>query len=214
MIDDRGDAHVLSVNVGGIRDVEWRGRHVRTAIWKSPVAESVQFRGVNAAGDDQADRTVHGGPDKAVYVYAAEDYEHWAAEGVAIEPGLFGDNLTVQGIDCVNAVIGERWRVGTALFEVAQPRQPCYKLGIRMDDPHFPRRFYTVGRFGVYLRIVAEGTLRAGDTITILSRPDHGVTVWHIADALRHPATAHRLLAAPQLPESWREWVLERPATD
>src|SRR5689334_1574544 len=110
-------ARVLSVNVGPVREVEWRGEVISTAIWKSPAGGRVALRGVNFVGDDQADRTVHGGADKAVYAYAREDYDHWRiAEGVEVEPALFGENLTVEGIDLSAALIGERWGVGSAVL--------------------------------------------------------------------------------------------------
>src|SRR4051794_16466748 len=110
---------VESVNVGAVQSVEVDGRSVLTAIWKSPVDGRVALRGVNLAGDDQGDRTVHGGPDKAVYAYAREDYDWWASElGRSLEPGTFGENLTVAGLDLNASVIGERWEVGTALLEV------------------------------------------------------------------------------------------------
>ena len=169
---------VLSVNVGAVREVRWRGRRVTTGIWKSPVEGRVALRGVNLAGDDQADRSVHGGPDKAVYAYSREDYERWRAEeGIDTPVGLFGENLTVEGLDLSSALAGERWSVGTALLEVAQPRMPCYKLGIRMGDPEFPRKFMEAARPGAYLRIVREGDVGAGDAITVTSRPAHGVTL-------------------------------------
>src|SRR4029079_17647984 len=129
---------VVSVNVGLPRTVEWFGRQVTTAIWKEPVADAVAVRGVNLAGDDQADRRVHGGVDKAVYAYATEDYEWWAKQlGTALAPGTFGENLTVAGVHLGSRVVGEQWRVGTARLEVAQPRLPCFKLGIRMGDASF-----------------------------------------------------------------------------
>ncbi|HEX3157908.1 MAG TPA: MOSC domain-containing protein [Gemmatimonadaceae bacterium] len=205
---DRADPtpRVLSVNVGAVREVEWRGRTLRTGIWKEPVGErAVALRGVNLEGDDQADRTVHGGPDKAVYAYAMEDYRHWREmEGIAAHPALFGENLTVQGLDLRAALVGERWRVGTALLEVAQPRLPCFKLGIRLGDARFPKRFLAAERLGAYLRIVEEGEVRAGDDIHIVSRPHHGVTLGLMAESLRDPGKAAALLAAPQLPASWR----------
>ena len=141
------NARVTSVNVGHVREVTWHGRRIRTGIWKTPIdAPSVMARGVNLDGDDQADRRVHGGPDKAVYSYAVEDYLFWQqAEGFALTPGLFGENLTVRGLELRDAVVGERWRVGTAVLEVAQPRLPCYKLGIRVGDDDFPRRFEEAG---------------------------------------------------------------------
>src|SRR3954452_11380866 len=114
---------ILTVNVGSPRDVRVGDRTIRTAIWKEPVTGRVTLRGVNLAGDDQADRSVHGGPDKAVYAYAREDYEYWRTqEGLDVEPALFGENLTVEGIDLSAALIGERWSVGSTVLEVAQIR--------------------------------------------------------------------------------------------
>ena len=154
-------ARVVSLNVGTIREVEWQGRLVTTGIWKSPVAGRVALRGVNFAGDDQADRTVHGGPDKAVYAYAREDYEFWSSHGMSTSPGYFGENLTTEGIDLSAAIVGERWTVGTAILEVAQPRLPCYKLGIRVGDATFLKRFLEAQRVGAYLRVVQEGDVGA-----------------------------------------------------
>jgi MOSC domain-containing protein YiiM len=125
-----------------------------------------------------ADRSVHGGPDKAVYAYAAEDLAWWAeALDRPVQPGTFGENLTTVGMDLAGAVVGERWAVGTTVLEVTQPRIPCYKLGIRMGDPQFPRRFAAAGRPGAYLRIIDGGAIAAGDTIRVISRPTHDVTV-------------------------------------
>lgn len=149
---------VLSVNVGAVREVEWRGKQVRTGIWKEPViGRSVSLRGVNLEGDDQADRSVHGGLD-----------------------------------------------VGTTVIEVAQPRLPCFKLGIRMDDAHFPKRFLSVGRLGAYFRIVQEGEVRADDVVIVIFRPDHAVTLGLMAAALEDRGKAAALLAAPRLPDFWR----------
>jgi MOSC domain-containing protein YiiM len=197
---------VLSVNVGAIRTVEWRGREVTTAIWKDPVAGRVALRGVNLAGDDQADRTVHGGPDKAVYAYAREDYDFWRdEEGMETPPGLFGENLTVEGLDLSAAVVGERWSVGSAVLEVAQPRLPCFKLGIRMGDQHFLKRFLAAARMGAYLRIVREGDVGAGDAVHVTDRPGHGVTLRDMTEALRDREKAAALLQVPRLPEFWRQ---------
>jgi MOSC domain-containing protein YiiM len=197
---------VVSVNVGLIRVVHWRGSTVRTGIWKEPVGpRAVALRDVNLVGDDQADRRVHGGVDKAVYAYAQEDYRYWTdAEGVCTEPGQFGENLTVRGMELRSTVVGEHWRIGTALLEVTQPRLPCFKLGIRMGDPHFPRRFLAVARAGAYLRIIEEGEIRAGDAIDLVDRPDHGVTLGHMVEAVRSRGRAAALLRAPRLPDFWR----------
>lgn len=173
----------MAVNVGGVREVEWRGKRVRTGIWKTPVGgRPVRVEGINLAGDDQADRTVHGGADKAVYAYAAEDYRAWEGElGATPEPGTFGENLTTSGIDLGRALIGERWRIGTAVLEVTQPRFPCYKLGIRMGDAEFPARFARALRLGAYLRVLEGGDVRAGDEIIVVSRPAHHWTILEVA---------------------------------
>ncbi len=173
---------VVSVNVGTPRLVRWRNRDVLTSIFKNPVAGPVAVQGVNLVGDDQADRRVHGGPDKALYAYAQEDLDWWSLElGRVLTPGAFGENLTVAGVAVTDAVIGERWRVNDVLLEVSRPRTPCYKLGIRMSDDTFPRRFAAAGRPGAYLRILSAGTVTAGDSIIIESRPEHGMTVQSVA---------------------------------
>jgi MOSC domain-containing protein YiiM len=203
-------ARVLSVNVGPVRDVEWRGEVVSTAIWKSPVSGRVALRGVNLAGDDQADRTVHGGPDKAVYAYAREDYEHWRTSGgLDVEPALFGENLTVEGIDLASAIVGERWSVGSTVLEVAQIRLPCFKLGIRLGDPRFPQRFQRAGRMGAYLRVVQEGDVGAGDAIEVVLRPTHGISLATMLEALDDDDQARRLPRAGYLPKFWQR-VAER----
>jgi MOSC domain-containing protein YiiM len=197
---------VLSVNVGSVREVEWRGREVTTAIWKHPVAGRVALRGVNLAGDDQADRSVHGGPDKAVYAYAREDYDFWRdEEGMETPPGLFGENLTVEGLDLSGAVVGERWSVGSTVLEVAQPRLPCFKLGIRIGDQRFLKRFLAALRMGAYLRVVREGDVGAGDPVHVADRPAHDVTLRAMTEALQDREKAAALLRVPRLPEFWRQ---------
>ena len=156
---------VVSVNVGVPRSVIWQGRPVVSGIWKEPVDGPIEAFGVNLVGDDQADRRVHGGTDKAIYAYATEDYAWWAPITGPLGPGTFGENLTTIGIDLNAASIGDRWRVGTALLEVAQPRQPCFKLGMRMDNVDFPGRFDAARRPGAYLRIIEPGHIAAGDRI-------------------------------------------------
>ena len=200
---------VLSVNVGGVRAFEYNGRPARSAIWKSPVLGRIAARGVNLAGDDQADRKAHGGADKAVYAYAVEDARWWEQEiGRALAAGEFGENLTTQRIELNGALVGERWQVGTAVLEVSEPRIPCWRLGVRMNDQLFPRRFAEALRPGTYLRIVVEGDLGAGDEIRVIERPDHDLTVrqvFRIYTRDRHEAD--RLLAVPGMSESWRNWA-------
>ena len=165
--------HLVSVNVGLPRLVEWHGRAVQTAIWKEPVDGRIAVRGVNVVGDGQADLRVHGGRDKAVYSYAVEDYAWWSDQvGRQLAPGTFGENLTTEGIDLSATPIGSRWRVGTALLEVSQPRFPCFKLGIRMGDAGFVKEFERAARFGAYLRILEEGEVGAGDEIVVVAAGD------------------------------------------
>lgn len=203
---------IVAVNVGTPRAVELDGRVITTSIWKSPVAGRVTVRGVNVAGDDQADRTVHGGPDKAVYAYAAEDSAWWAEQrGEDLGDAPFGENLTTAGLDVSGARIGEQWAIGTALFEVRQSRMPCFKLGLRIGDPRFVRDFAKADRPGAYLGILREGDVGAGDAVEVVHRPEHEVTV-----ALMHRALLQdhdllpRLLEAPTLMPEWRAFVLER----
>jgi MOSC domain-containing protein YiiM len=204
-----GTGRVLSVNVGGIREFEYHGRPAASAIWKSPVAGRIAVRGVNLEGDRQADLEAHGGPDKAVYAYAVEDERWWEREiGSSLSPGVFGENLTTEGIEVNDALVGERWRIGSAVLEVSEPRIPCWRLGVRMNDEAFPRRFSKAMRPGAYLRIVVEGEVGAGDDISVLERPDHDLTirdVFRIYTRDRHEVA--RLMTVPQLSESWRGWA-------
>lgn len=208
-------AQLVSVNVGEPRQIAVRrGRPVMSAIAKAPVPGRVRVAGVNLAGDGQADRRLHGGPDKAVYAYAAEDIAWWAGElGSELAPGAFGENLTVTGAEVTRAVIGERWRIGDVELEVAQPRLPCFKLGLHFEDPKMVRSFAKAQRPGAYFRVITEGELGAGDAVTITHRPAHGVTVGVVSCALLgddsllgHAATAS------ELPPALVEWMRDRAA--
>src|ERR1051325_1165190 len=171
-------ARVVSVNVGRTRHFEYEERAVQSAIWKNPVTGRIAARGVNLDGDEQADRRAHGGPDKALYAYAIEDTRWWEQQiGQPLSHGNFGENLTTEGIDVNNALIGERWEIGTTVLEVSEPRVPCWRLGARMTDQLFPRRFTEALRPGPYLRIVVEGDVGSGDAIRVVERPDHDLTV-------------------------------------
>jgi MOSC domain-containing protein YiiM len=200
---------IVSVNVGGVRKFEYHGHLAESAIWKSAASGRIAARGVNLEGDRQADREAHGGPDKAVYAYALEDERWWEGElGVSLPSGVFGENLTTKGIEINDALVGERWRIGSAVFEVSEPRIPCWRLGVRMNDEKFPRRFSKAMRPGTYLRIVAEGDVGTGDEISVVARPDHGLTVGDVFRIYtRDRDQAARLVAIPQLSESWRGWA-------
>lgn len=170
------------MNLAQVRQIPLKGKLESTGIFKHPVQGRVRAQGNSLEGDTQVDRRYHGGRQKAVYAYSIEDYQWWAGQlGAALAPGTFGENLTLEGVVVNHALIGERWRIGSAEFEVTQPRQPCWKLGVKMQDPKFPRKFSLAGRAGAYLSIESAGDLGAGDQITILHRPDHPVTLGLIA---------------------------------
>jgi MOSC domain-containing protein YiiM len=205
---------IESVNVGRPREVPWHDRVVTTAIWKEPVTGRIAAACVNLDGDDQADRRVHGGPTKAVYAYAIEDYQWWAGQiGSSLAPGTFGENLTLAGIDLRAAVVGERWQVGGITARVTEPRIPCFKLGIRMGDAAFVGRFAAAGRPGTYLAIERAGDVEAGDPIDLVDRPGHAVTIGDIERAYHgHPELVPLLVDLEDLSEGWRDWARRRGA--
>ena len=202
---------VLSVNIGGVRKFEYNGRPARSAIWKSAVSGRIAARGVNLDGDDQADRKAHGGPDKAIYACAVEDARWWEQEiGRSFAYGEFGENLTTEGIELNQALVGERWEIGTTVLEVSEPRIPCWRLGVRMNDPAFPRRFAEAMRPGVYLRIAVEGSVGKGDEIRVGARPGHDLTIRDVFRIYtRDRDEVERLLKVPQMSESWRTWATD-----
>jgi MOSC domain-containing protein YiiM len=206
-------ARLISVNVGLPKEIDTGRRIVETAIWKVPVEGRVKVRHDNLEGDRQADLTVHGGPNKAVYAYAIEETRLWESEmGRELGAGAFGENLTTEGVDVSGAVLGERWRIGTTLLEVVQPRLPCFKLGLKMGDPTFLKRFALASRPGAYLKILEEGDLGVGDAIEVDlgGRPDHGVSVRLVADAmLVDHSLIPRAREAPQLIPTLREQMAE-----
>ncbi len=160
-------ATIKSIQVSKAREVQWQGRTVSTGIFKEPVAGQVAVHRLGLAGDEQADLAVHGGLNKAVYSYALEHYDFWRAELSRddLPNGMFGENLTTRGLDESTVNVGDRFRIGTALLEVTQPRQPCYKLGIRFGDMGIVKRFARAGRAGLYFRVLEEGVLQPGDAI-------------------------------------------------
>jgi MOSC domain-containing protein YiiM len=199
-------SRVVSVNVGLPRQVSVRrGRPLMSSIFKDPVEGRVRATGINLEGDKQADMRVHGGADKAVYAYASEDIAWWAQQldRPELAPGWFGENLTTEGVDVTSAVVGERWRIGDAEFEVSQPRLPCFKLGIRFGEPRMVKAFALASRPGAYLRILVEGSVGAGDEIEVLHRPEHGVTVELVSRAfLIDPSLQPQAAKAPELAAS------------
>jgi ferredoxin-NADP reductase/MOSC domain-containing protein YiiM len=201
---------LLSVNVGLPREVPWRGRTVRTAIFKSPVSGRRHVSRLNVEGDGQADLVGHGGEHRAVYVYDRSAYEHWSQflGHDDLVAGQFGENFTVEGMPDDEVCIGDRFRIGDAIFEVTQPRVTCFKLGMRLEEPRMPALLYSHGRPGFYLRVIQEGEVGAGDEIERVAVGPQAMTVREVSGLLYLPGHAlaglRRALAIPALPEGWR----------
>jgi MOSC domain-containing protein YiiM len=211
-----GPPSVLSVNVGGPREIQWRRKTVTTSIFKAPVSGRVRVDRLNLDGDQQSDLTVHGGVDKAVYVYPSEHYPYWREQlpDFPVPWGAFGENFTSQGLleDAIR--IGDRLRIGTAEFAVTQPRMPCFKLGIRFDRADMVKRFLQSGRSGFYLSVSQEGEVTAGDTVTFIAHDEHGVSVADVVSLYAADGGNQDLLRRasklPALPESWRDYFRQR----
>lgn len=205
------NAKVLSVNVGTPREFEYKNRNAKSAIWKSPVTGRIAARGVNLDGDDQADRVAHGGYDKAVYAYAIEDIAWWEQQvGQTIHYGVFGENVTTHGISVNEALVGERWEVGTTILEVSEPRIPCWRLGVRMEDKTFPRQFTQALRPGSYLRIIVEGDIGANDEINVIAKPDHDLSVRDVFRIFTHNREEFaRILEVEQMSADWKRWATD-----
>ena len=170
---------VISVNVGRPQTVDWHGKPVLTSIWKTPVDGPVRAAHFNLFGDEQSDLTVHGGPRKAVYAYPSEHYEYWRRQlpDAELSWGMFGENLSTEGLLESEVAVGDRYRIGSAELVVTQPRLPCYKLGIRFGDDLMVKRFMRSGRSGVYFSIASEGAIQAGDSIALISRAEERETI-------------------------------------
>jgi ferredoxin-NADP reductase/MOSC domain-containing protein YiiM len=203
-------ARLLAVNVGLPRDVEWEGRTVHTAVWKSPVSGRVRVRRLNLDGDGQGDLAGHGGEQRAVFVYQTDSYRHWEKElgRTDLLPGHFGENFTVEGLPDDQTCIGDRFRIGTAVFEVTQPRVTCYRVGIRTNEKRMPALLTASGRPGFYLRVLEEGEVGVGDSIVkVAGGPEH-MTVKDINALLYLPGhpreLLERALRIPALSPGWR----------
>jgi ferredoxin-NADP reductase/MOSC domain-containing protein YiiM len=209
---------LLAVSVGQPLEVTWRGRVVRTAIWKSPVADRRWVGRLNVDGDGQADLTGHGGAHRAVFVYQQQSYVYWERQlGRSwAEWGTFGENFTVDGLADDEVCVGDRLGIGTAVFEVTQPRVTCFKVGIRLDEPRMPALLTGHGRPGFYLRVVEEGEVGGGDEIRVVRRDPRGLSVRRVSDLLYTSARDERTLRAaldiPALSEGWR-WSFQQLLT-
>ncbi|HEU4389299.1 MAG TPA: MOSC domain-containing protein [Blastocatellia bacterium] len=207
---------IVSVNVGLPRDMSWKDQVARSGIFKEPVAGPVAIRTLNLAGDEQADLTVHGGVEKAVYAYPAEHYEYWRREmhDIAMGWGMFGENLTTEGMSEPEVNVGDRFRVGSAELRVTGPRLPCYKLGMKFRRDDIIRRFLASGRTGFYFAVTTEGSAEAGDVIELISRDKGGVSVSEVThlytDKQASLESVRRVAEAESLPESWRDYFRRR----
>src|SRR5262245_48444835 len=207
-------ARLLSVNVGLPRDVEWRGRTVHTAIWKEPVQGRRRVKRLNVEGDGQADLGGHGGEQRAVFVYQIESYRYWEERlgRHGLVHGPFGEDFTIEGLPDAEVCIGDRYRIGTALFEVTQPRVTCYRVGIRMDEPQMAALLTSSGRPGFYFRVREEGEVGASDPIVLIARGPERMTVAEVNALLyfsHHPRDQlERALRIPALSPGWR-WSFE-----
>ena len=207
---------IISVNVGLPRLVLRNGEPVSTGIFKEPVDGRVRVRTLNLDGDRQSDLSVHGGPEKAVYLYPSEHYEFWKHElpEMNLPWGMFGENLTTTGLFETEVHIGDRFRVGTAELKVTQPRMPCYKLGIRFGRADIIKRFLVSERSGFYFSVLREGELGAGDDVELLERNASGVRVVDItrlySSEKENAELMRRAIATEALPNSWRDYFLKR----
>jgi MOSC domain-containing protein YiiM len=207
---------LISVSVGLPRQVTWHGKSVTTGIFKEPVQGRILLRTLNLDGDRQADLSVHGGADKAVYLYPAEHYDYWRTElsNRDLPWGSFGENFTVTGLLEEAVHIGDRMRIGSAEVVVTQPRLPCYKLGIKFGQSDMVKRFANSRRTGFYVAVREQGEVGAGDAIQLLGRDTHQITVADITRLYLRDTkdleTMRRALQAEALPEGWRSYFAEQ----
>ena len=201
---------LLSVNVGLPRDVTWNGKTVRTAIWKPPVAGRRMVRKLNIDGDGQGDLAGHGGEQRAVFVYQMDSYHYWEnfLGRNDFTYGQFGENFTVDGLPDNEVCIGDRYRIGDAIFEVSQPRVTCYRVGIRMNEPRMPALLVAHHRPGFYFRVLQEGEVGAGDEIVKITDGPERVTVAEVDALLYLPGHSaeqlQRALRIPALSKGWQ----------
>ena len=201
---------VLSVNITAtILEGEWIDSENQTGIDKRPISGAVRFENEQVHGDVIGDKSAHGGYDQAVYAYAREDADWWEQEiDLTIENGRFGENLTTQGVDVSAAVIGERWRIGSVILEVSQPRIPCRTFAGFWKRPTLIKEFMAAGRPGTYLRIIQEGAITAGDEIEIIHLPSHGITIADVYAAKNgERSKAEEIARVQELSTKYQEWA-------
>ncbi|HEY9827224.1 MAG TPA: MOSC domain-containing protein [Stenomitos sp.] len=193
---------LISVCVGLPREVTWKGKTVTTGIFKQPISGRVMMRSLNLDGDHQADLTVHGGAEKAIYAYPAEHYAYWRHElpNEVLPWGAFGENLTIEGLSEEAVNIGDRFRIGTAEVMVTQPRFPCFKLNLKFGRDDMVKRFLNSRLSGIYFSVVQEGEVETGDAVELVKRDENNITVADIVKIYVHQASEDLVRRAIQVP--------------
>jgi MOSC domain-containing protein YiiM len=207
---------ILSVNVSLPKDVDFEGQKVTTGIFKEPVKGRIMLRTLNIDGDKQADLTVHGGPDKAVYAYSVEHYEYWRKvyPNIEMPHGMFGENFTVEGLMESEVNIGDVFQMGSSKVIATQPRMPCYKLGVKFGCMDVLKKFLASGRSGIYFKVLEEGEVGAGDTIEQIGKDPNQITIINIVRLYTSDKedikTMRRAVKVEALPEGWKHYFLEQ----
>ena len=211
------NAKIISINIAKtIHTGDWTGSEGRTGIDKEPVLGPVKLENQGVAGDSVIDRKAHGGFDKAVYAYAREDAIWWEHEiGKSISAGAFGENLTTQGIDLNNCKIGERWRIGSAILEISEPRIPCRVFAGFWQRPTLIKDFTEAKRSGAYLRIIEDGVINTGDEIEVIFKPEHEITILDIFEAKSgNREKINEIAKVKELSEKYQEWAKKLALTE
>lgn len=209
-------ARILSVNVSLPKEIDFEGQKLTTGIFKEPVKGRIRLKTLNLDGDRQADLTVHGGPDKAVYAYSVEHYDYWHSvfPDFAMPSGMFGENLTVEGLIESEINVGDAFRIGSATVIATQPRMPCYKLGVKFGRMDIIKKFLASGRSGIYFKVSKEGEVATGDSIEQITKDPNRIT---ISDIVRLYSieredfqTMRRAVKVDALPMGWKHYFLEQ----
>jgi MOSC domain-containing protein YiiM len=209
-------ARILSVNVSLPKVIDFEGQRITTGIFKEPVEGRVNLRTLNLDGDRQADLTVHGGPDKAVYAYSMEHYDYWHGifPDLPIPIGMFGENLTVERLIETEVNVGDVFRIGSATVIATQPRMPCYKLGVKFGRMDVLKKFLASGRSGIYFRVLKEGEVAAGDSIVQIREDSNRITISDMVRLYSNERedlqTMRRAVKVEALPKGWKRYFLEQ----
>ena len=207
---------ILSVNVSYPKEVDFEGQKVTTGIFKEPVEGRIKLRTLNLDGDKQADLTVHGGPDKAVYAYPVEHYEFWhkVYPNMEMPNGMFGENFTIEGLMENDVNVGDVFEIGSAKVVATQPRMPCYKLGVKFGRMEVLKKFLASGRSGIYFKVLEEGEVGAGDSIIQIHKDTNRVGISDIvrlyASDREDIKTMRRAVKVEALPKGWKDYFYEQ----